>query len=206
MEKHIKYQEIVDKAKTIPKVQELIQTYQMNDDILFKAIPILMDMIDEFEADYANKYETSFVVLKNNSIKKIDILSAEHSKMNFTKNFILTQITKPNFKISFEVIDRSKDRETIGLAIAKYFKSIKEEAHGKSLYIYGAPGIGKTFISQAIANKIASLGHKVVFINTVDLVAFLKNNFQTGIDKFLQELKVVDYLFLDDVGSETVSE
>ena len=78
----------------------------------------------------------------------------------------------------------------------------------KGLYIYGSPGRGKTFISQVLAispckKEIAT----VAFVNTSELESYLKQNFGTSkIEETTNMLKYVQYLFIDDIGAETISE
>jgi DNA replication protein DnaC len=70
------------------------------------------------------------------------------------------------------------------------------------VYLYGDFGIGKSFFTQAIANYFASKNKTVAYINNNDLASYLKQLFSTGYKKTIDDLKNVDYLFIDDIGSE----
>ena len=84
--------------------------------------------------------------------------------------------------------------------------------HGKSdkgLYIVGALGTGKTYLCSALANSLVKKGEKVAFVKVSDffndMKANLVNKSQT-VDRTINRLKKADYLFLDDIGAETVSQ
>lgn len=85
---------------------------------------------------------------------------------------------------------------------------ILDEKRYKGLYIYGDLGVGKTYMCMALANSLANKQKKVAFVK----VNFFVNEMRKLIsinneeyDKTLKSLKTVDYLILDDIGSESVS-
>jgi DNA replication protein DnaC len=54
-----------------------------------------------------------------------------------------------------------------------------------------------------LARKNCTVG----FINTSELVSYLKSNFGTDrISTIINTLKSVEYLFIDDIGAENISD
>ncbi|MDO4198817.1 MAG: ATP-binding protein [Erysipelotrichaceae bacterium] len=86
--------------------------------------------------------------------------------------------------------------------------------HGKSnigLYVYGDMGTGKTYLSIALANSLIKNGKKVAFVKVSDFFNTMKSYFSADntvslINKTINDLKRCEYLFLDDIGAESVSE
>lgn len=84
-------------------------------------------------------------------------------------------------------------------------KAIFDDA---SLYIYGAPGTGKTYLASVIANERARQGKRSAFVNTPDILENLREFNQvtkpdepTRADK-LHFLYTTACLIIDDLGAE----
>lgn len=77
-----------------------------------------------------------------------------------------------------------------------------------SLYIYGEPGTGKTYLASVIANERARQGKRSAFVNAPDILESLREFNQvtrpdepTRADK-LNSLYSADCLIIDDIGAE----
>ena len=135
----------------------------------------------------------SYIVSQSGLIKK------------FIDNIKTQDITKINLKISLKDIDDNPNRKATLLFIKNIIQNYDKMIKG--LYIYGSPGRGKTFISQALALSLAKKNCTVGFVNTSELVSHLQQNFGTNkIESIVNTLKNVEYLFIDDIGAETISE
>ncbi|MGL5977621.1 MAG: ATP-binding protein [Erysipelotrichaceae bacterium] len=75
------------------------------------------------------------------------------------------------------------------------------------IYLYGKPGVGKTYLAAALANKYAKSGKSCAFINVPNFTSSCKLLMQEKslLDRKLRQLKQVDVLVLDDIGGESVS-
>lgn len=86
---------------------------------------------------------------------------------------------------------------------------ILEKRTNKGLYIYGDLGVGKTYMSIALANSLVDKGYKVSFIKLNDFVnkmfEYIKED-TVEYDTVLEKVKKSDYLFIDDIGAENVTE
>lgn len=82
--------------------------------------------------------------------------------------------------------------------------------HADSLFFYGAPGLGKTFLSSAIANALLKEGVSVLYQSAgqiVDLLSEIRfgkgENEAKGLLK--EQLLKTDLLIIDDLGTEVIN-
>lgn len=169
---------------------------------LFNALPILIDMNEEKEDDQRETL-TSFDLV-DGSVKRISILSNFGKKNSFLDNIITQKI---NF-IDFEMDKKFFPEENRKKLVDSFTKLIEKPfGNQKGFYIYGKTGIGKTFLMKRFAKKLAQKNKKVGFINISNLVSTLKSYFnkENGYEHIILMLKKVEYLFIDDIGSENIT-
>lgn len=81
---------------------------------------------------------------------------------------------------------------------------------GKGLYIHGRTGNGKTYAASCIAHDLRMKDVTVLFITAVDLISRIKQTFDKDIkdneDLLIRSLGYADFLIIDDLGRENVSE
>lgn len=75
---------------------------------------------------------------------------------------------------------------------------------GKGFIFSGSVGSGKTFISNCICNKIKKAGYSVVSFRLSDYIENTKPNGKWNTEEFLQMIRDVDLIFVDDLGSEMI--
>lgn len=77
----------------------------------------------------------------------------------------------------------------------------------KWLLLTGTYGCGKTHLAAAIANRCLSEGKPVLFLNTPDLLDYLRATFaptsDTSYNERFEEVRTVPILILDDLGTES---
>ena len=82
--------------------------------------------------------------------------------------------------------------------------------HFDSIYIFGSPGTGKTFLAAIKAQELLKQGKSVIFGDVPSLLDQLKGTFDQNSESTLEELmktlSEVDVLVLDDLGTETPTE
>ena len=98
------------------------------------------------------------------------------------------------------------------LAVCQTYANFFGKSGVKNLYLHGAPGLGKTFLSACIARAVSEQGHSVVYDTAGNIFAhFEDRKFQRGGDN--QEARDetrrylnCDLLILDDLGSELTTQ
>ncbi|MBE4704072.1 ATP-binding protein [Spiroplasma platyhelix] len=91
--------------------------------------------------------------------------------------------------------------------VISYLKTFQLKTSAQGLYLYGDTGVGKTYIFILLANKLIQKKHTVSFISWPQFVTEFKSNFENKNDniKKLEQIKNCDFLFIDDLGSESIS-
>lgn len=93
----------------------------------------------------------------------------------------------------------------------KLFVTLYEIFEGKSnegLYIVGSMGVGKTYLTIALANSLALKNEKVAFVKCSSFINEMRRLVVSDtslFDSYMTDLQKVKYLILDDIGSESVS-
>ncbi|MBQ8893498.1 MAG: ATP-binding protein [Clostridia bacterium] len=73
----------------------------------------------------------------------------------------------------------------------------------KSLLFVGATGLGKTFLSTAIAKKLLEQGRSVIYISAPELARRLEASRFNDEEGQLQQFFEADMLIIDDLGTES---
>ena len=98
-----------------------------------------------------------------------------------------------------------RDRMGYILAKAKEFINDFEKEDVKSLFFFGNTGLGKTFLSAAIAKEVADKGHSVLYFSAKQLLSMMTDyDFGRIPEKkqLCESVFTTDLLIIDDLGSE----
>lgn len=112
-------------------------------------------------------------------------------------------LKKAGFKNYYEtdVVTAKAKEEAI-----RFTKAFLESETVYNLLIMGNPGTGKTHLCSAIARTVRDKGFIVGFLTTGHLLSLIKKTYQNGAAKseweILKDIRKMDLLILDDVGSE----
>jgi DNA replication protein DnaC len=92
------------------------------------------------------------------------------------------------------------------VSYTKKFIESNDKMH--NLLIMGNPGTGKTHLCIAAARNIKEAGYSVGFMTTGQLLSKIKSTYNKGStlteEDILKDIKKLDLLILDDVGSEAI--
>ena len=84
------------------------------------------------------------------------------------------------------------------------YKTVLQNGHG--IYLFGDKGTGKTHLTACIANELLKKCVPVLLTNLFEISKSLKSTFgkgSTSTEKtVIERLSSVDFLFLDDIGTE----
>lgn len=132
------------------------------------------------------------------------------SKLKFNQNKKISTLYLPQnvLEASIESYElKDEQRKKIVDFLNKFKEEYKSNNNPKGLYIYGTFAIGKTYTLAMIANELAKENISSALVYFPDLVANLKSslNNQLEFEKIIEDLKNVDVLLLDDLGSENMT-
>ncbi|HEY8365186.1 MAG TPA: primosomal protein DnaI [Haloplasmataceae bacterium] len=110
---------------------------------------------------------------------------------------------KKILKASLDEVEIEKERMVAINRIATFAKSYTKDKFQKGVYLTGPFGVGKTYLLAAMANALAKRYIRVALVYFPDLIRELKSAIGKDIfEKMLMEIKTIDVLVLDDIGSE----
>lgn len=213
------YQKILqEKVFTDPDVIEFLQSHPVNDEVISRGASKLFEFVTEKEKFIQNR--TSLVeghyprlVFFNNRISVEYVPTDEEitrRKRLQAKNRIkLYHIGSEVSDISLRDFDIDPSRETAFEKVLDFIEDYdpKSKQMFKGLYLYGAFGIGKTFLLGGMANLIAQRGSEVAMIYFPSFCEDLKDAMKDNtVSEMLNEIKNVEILIIDDIGSERLSE
>lgn len=160
---------------------------------------------------------------KENTLGKCSCMLKIQEDLRFGQAHLSKRIEKENFQSfdlslfddnkRYELIDGlfRTERENI-VAIrqaAEFFVNNIDKDSTKSLFFYGAVGLGKSFMCSAIAKALYDRGRSVLYFTMsefVDMMQLYHFNRDIFIERYSMEdyfaLEHVDLLILDDLGTE----
>lgn len=113
-----------------------------------------------------------------------------------------------NLKERFENFDEKIFRDPNQLArtlkakakLEEYAQSFPDTAQ-PNIFLSGAPGLGKTFLLNAVAHRVAERGFSVKVVSAYNLIRDIVNGFSENDDR-LGTYFTPDLVVLDDLGTE----
>lgn len=92
------------------------------------------------------------------------------------------------------------------LAAARRFATdFGQDSTVKNILFYGDTGLGKTFLSNCIANELIKSCHSVIYLSAIELFnAYSRSEFgkDSEQDEITREITDCDLLIIDDLGTE----
>lgn len=201
----INKQDIIKELLQIPRIAKRIEELKLTPAQVEEALPILIDMAEQVDDEHT-KYLTSFYVSHAGAIKRMEVRSSHWQKFEYLDNIVTQNLERIDFEDEKEFM-KEDARKALMPLISDFLSGDMKPRRG--IFLYGQMGVGKTFLLKRIAKKLAEQGKKVGFINTSTLVQKVKTTFSATAegmyDDVVEQLKNVDYLFIDDIGAEPIS-
>lgn len=110
--------------------------------------------------------------------------------------------SKDTFENATKITAEEKELYSKMLNYCKNFETALEKNIG-ALFI-GNIGTGKTYLANCICNELNNNNYSVLSFNLSSYFNKIRNNDEEE-QKFLNAVKVVDLLFIDDLGSEQIN-
>lgn len=131
----------------------------------------------------------------------------EEKKYVHEKQYRFFDAPKEYLLIDLSKLDVSKESTSYQNVIMKVLRTLMNEENTKGLYLFGTPGVGKSYLAAGMTNYYAKKGKKVAFVNVAKLIADLKMMFHDAMamEQKLRIIQQVDVLVLDDIGGESVT-
>lgn len=112
--------------------------------------------------------------------------------------------------VSFENTDTSnEDFKKIYVRCKRYCEvADKVLDKGIGIYLFGNKGTGKSRLTACMANELIHNYYTVLYTNFSEISKYIRNTFNKTNDseyEFLERLTNVDFLFIDDFGTELVT-
>lgn len=144
------------------------------------------------------EYEAKMVVSKIEELRKSSLIGSRFAGATFNA----TEVTSKEFGVVYNRCRRYCEVADTVLS------------RGIGIYLYGEKGRGKTHLTACMANQLITQLHSVLFTNFSEISQAIRNTFgnrriEAGVGKTEQELmnklSEVEFLFIDDFGTEKVA-
>ena len=123
---------------------------------------------------------------------------------NFNENLFSDEENVQKYKLKCSPRTNIKNIKKASERFIENFDNLEE----KNLLFLGNTGLGKTYMSNSIANELLQKGKTVLYQTApVLLQTIIDNKFskQEKSDEFLKNVLTVDLLIIDDLGTESIN-
>lgn len=128
----------------------------------------------------------------------------EQVQLKHLENYRINDLPNDLYTVSFRSIQLEDETEKY-LQIVNLLMDASRE--NKGIFLWGNMGTGKTYLSACAANDHARNGETVSFVHYPSFVQRMAGSFANGEYKAeLNRAMYCDFLVLDDIGAESVTE
>lgn len=114
--------------------------------------------------------------------------------------------------VSFETTDQTDNNSfnTAFIRCKRYCEaSNKVYQEGMGIYLFGDKGTGKTHLTACMANALMNKHYQVLFTNFFEISKMIRSTFNSNNNEsendYINRLANIDFLFIDDLGTERVN-
>ena len=157
-----------------------------------KRMPVVCECMKEAERKEKEREAQEEKLRKLDKIRGASLLGDRYKDTTFDKTDL----------------DRPADFQKAFQRCRKYCQ-IADQAleHGYGMYIYGDSGTGKTHLTACMCNELMSQMHQCLFTNFFEISKLIRSTWNGNADSenVVRRICEVDFLFLDDLGTEMVT-
>ncbi len=206
-------QELIKQIYDNPELRKLIsEQHYSPSDVEKNIMPFLAYLVSEQKCQKCQRLEECSQSQQGKKVKLKMMSNHFDPYFDSCDRLLLQESNKTHLIASgynFDQVKRpeiTNEREEILAKMKTIIKNVKNDSPTKGLYIYGAHGVGKTYLLAYLANELAKTKKKIIFIYFPDLVRKIKSSISNNsLEAVIDELKEVDILIMDDFGAETCS-
>ena len=160
--------------------------------MLGKRMPIVCECMKEEERKAKEREEQQEKLRKLDKLRGASLLGDRYENTTFDK----TDLERPSdFLKAFQRCQK--------------YCEIADQAikHGYGMYIYGDSGTGKTHLTACMCNELMSNMHQCLFTNFFEISKLIQSTWNGNHDSeaVIKRICEVDFLFLDDLGTEMLT-
>lgn len=132
----------------------------------------------------------------------------EHDReVSARKNLRLIDLPTSLHDVKLSQVEITPERKQAMADIGQFLSAYSKNIHQKGLFLSGSFGVGKTFILAGLANSLAMMNKRVVFMHVPNFIAGLSSHFNdNSLPEEVQRISNCDVLILDDIGAENLSQ
>lgn len=199
----------------LTELENRIEDLNIKKQNLFQKLGIPpQDLLPHFECPICE--DTGFILEHNNTLmcnclkQKLFDLAYNQSNIgniqndtfaNFNLDFYSDEVNEKLYKTNISPRKNMQVIKDVALSFVKNFESPTE----KNLLFRGNTGLGKTFLSNCIANEVLKMG-KTVLYQTAPIMFDMILDYRFGKDvsakNICDNILTVDLLIIDDLGTE----
>lgn len=198
-----------------PAVSQFISAYQdkITDEMIDKSMSALFEfyLFQQNKKDPVTQGFKPKLILNTNAIDITYVpedSKIEHDReVSARKNLRLIDLPTSLHDVKLSQVEITPERKQAMADIGQFLSAYSKNIHQKGLFLSGSFGVGKTFILAGLANSLAMMNKRVVFMHVPNFIAGLSSHFNdNSLPEEVQRISNCDVLILDDIGAENLSQ